>query len=299
MLRKLSSSAASSSRSDSGARRTRRARRSRRARQVSHGVGQDTRLRPAAHRVRRSEEREDNRPRTRSDARARGPGGRGTEPLAKARGLRVTSFYGGAPLGAQAKRARGAQILIATPGRLTDLVERRMINLDAVQTLVLDEADRMLDMGFKPQVERIIRGLPKKRQTMLFSATLDGEVGELARAYTQDPCRFENTPVYDESDLEVDHRFVSVTPDNKLERLIEELESERGLVLVFVRTKRGADRLVQKLTRANVSAARTARVTCHRDSASAPSSGSAPARSRRSSRRTSRRAGSTSTTSRT
>jgi superfamily II DNA/RNA helicase len=90
---------------------------------------------------------------------------------------------------------------------------------------------------------------------MLFSATLDGEVGELARAYTQDPCRFENVPVYDESDLEVDHRFVSVTPDNKLERLIEELEAERGLVLVFVRTKRGADRLVQKLTRANVSAA--------------------------------------------
>jgi ATP-dependent RNA helicase RhlE len=177
------------------------------------------------------------------------------EPLAKARGLRVTSVYGGAPLGAQAKRARGAQILIATPGRLTDLVERRMIHLDGVQTLILDEADRMLDMGFKPQVERILRGLPKKRQTMLFSATLDGEVGELARAYTQDPCRFENAPVYDESDLEVDHRFVSVTPDNKLERLIEELESERGLVLVFVRTKRGADRLVQKLTRANVSAA--------------------------------------------
>ena len=177
------------------------------------------------------------------------------EPVARARGLRVTSVYGGAPLGAQAKRARGAQILIATPGRLTDLVERRMINLDAVQTLILDEADRMLDMGFKPQVERIIRGLPKKRQTMLFSATLDGEVGELARAYTQDPCRFENTPVYDESDLEVDHRFVSVTPDNKLDRLIDELEAERGLVLVFVRTKRGADRLVQKLTRANVSAA--------------------------------------------
>ena len=177
------------------------------------------------------------------------------EPLAKARGIRVTSVYGGAPLGAQAKRARGAQILIATPGRLTDLVERRMINLDGVQTLILDEADRMLDMGFKPQVERIIRGLPKKRQTMLFSATLDGEVGELARAYTQDPCRFENASVRDESDLEVDHRFVSVTPDNKLERLIEELASERGLVLVFVRTKRGADRLVQKLTRANVSAA--------------------------------------------
>ena len=76
---------------------------------------------------------------------------------------------------------------VATPGRLQDLIERRLVSLDRVRTLVLDEADRMLDMGFKPQVDRIVRRLPRNRQTMLFSATLDGEVGELARAYTSNP----------------------------------------------------------------------------------------------------------------
>jgi len=176
-------------------------------------------------------------------------------PLARAKGMEVAAVYGGAPLGAQAKRARNAQIIVATPGRLTDLVERKMISLDGIEALVLDEADRMLDMGFKPQVERIVRKLRGKRQTMLFSATLDGEVGELARAYTSDPSHFDNAPKHETATSDVDHRFVPVTPDTKLPRLIEELENERGLVLVFVRTKRGADRLVQKLTRENVHAA--------------------------------------------
>ncbi len=176
-------------------------------------------------------------------------------PLAQARGMRVAAVYGGAPLGAQAKRARNAQILIATPGRLTDLVERKLISLDAIEALILDEADRMLDMGFKPQVERIVRRLPRKRQTMLFSATLDGEVGELARAFTVDPCRFDNVSKDDASTSEVDHRFVPVTAETKLDRLVEELESAHGLALVFVRTKRGADRLAHKLARVNVRAA--------------------------------------------
>jgi superfamily II DNA/RNA helicase len=177
------------------------------------------------------------------------------EPLARARGLRVTSVYGGAPLGAQAKRARGAQILIATPGRLTDLVERRMINLDAVQTLVLDEADRMLDMGFKPQVERILRKMPRERQTMLFSATLDGEVGELAREYTQDASRFEAQRYANDEDGVIEHGFVAVTQDGKVDTLVELLEAEEGLALVFVRTKRGADRLAEKLNRRKINAA--------------------------------------------
>src|SRR5207249_5989808 len=92
-------------------------------------------------------------------------------PISK--GLRVAAVYGGAPLSAQAKRARDAHILVATPGRLQDLVERRLVSLDRVRALVLDEADRMLDMGFKPQVDRLVRRLPRERQTMLFSATLD------------------------------------------------------------------------------------------------------------------------------
>jgi ATP-dependent RNA helicase RhlE len=169
------------------------------------------------------------------------------EPLAKRKGLRVAAVYGGASISGQSKRARGAHLLIATPGRLQDLVERRIVSLDRVRTLVLDEADRMLDMGFKPQVDRLVRRLPRERQTMLFSATLDGEVGDLARAYTTSPARFEAHPPEDVEQGEVAHTFVAVTAERKLDRLIEELEAERGLALVFVRTKRGADRLARKL----------------------------------------------------
>jgi superfamily II DNA/RNA helicase len=177
------------------------------------------------------------------------------EKLARVKGLRAAAVYGGAPVGAQAKRARGAQVLVATPGRLQDLLERRLVTLDGVRILILDEADRMLDMGFLPQVERIVRRLPAKRQTMLFSATLDGEVGELARAYTRNPSRFEAgivPPV--NAGGEIAHAFVSVTHDDKLDRLVELLEAERGLALVFVRTKRGAGRLAQKLARRGVDA---------------------------------------------
>ena len=174
--------------------------------------------------------------------------------LAPARGLRVATVYGGAPLPAQAKRAKGAHILVATPGRLQDLVERRLVSLENIRILILDEADRMLDMGFKPQVERLVRRIPAERQTMLFSATLDGEVGDLARAFTRNPSRFENDSQPDANDIDVEHRFASVTADGKVERLVEELEAERGLALVFVRTKRGADRLVQKLARHDVHA---------------------------------------------
>jgi superfamily II DNA/RNA helicase len=169
--------------------------------------------------------------------------------------LRVATIYGGAPLGAQAKRARGAHILVATPGRLQDLFERRLVSLDTIGILVLDEADRMLDMGFRPQVERIVRQLPQERQTMLFSATLDGEVGELARSFTRSPSRFEARLPQTDSDAVVGHSFVSVTAADKLDRLLELLEADRGLALIFVRTKRGADRLAKKLRDRGVDAA--------------------------------------------
>jgi superfamily II DNA/RNA helicase len=165
----------------------------------------------------------------------------------------VAAVYGGMPLRAQAKKAKSAHILVATPGRLEDLAERRLVELTRVQTFVLDEADRMLDMGFQPQVDQIVRRLPRNRQTMFFSATLDGEVGELARAYTNSPSRFETEPSSEEPG-EIDHRFVSVTANTKVDTLIEHIESAEGLTLVFARTKRGADRLVQKLGRQNVSA---------------------------------------------
>ena len=174
------------------------------------------------------------------------------ERLGKPKGLSVTAAYGGLPLRAQANRAKSAQILVATPGRLEDLAERRLVDLSRVQTFVLDEADRMLDMGFKPQVDRIVRRLPQNRQTMFFSATLDGEAGELARAYTNSPSRFE-ADVLPTDPGEIEHRFVAVTSDSKVETLVEHIRSSES-TLVFVRTKRGADRLVQKLKRHGVRA---------------------------------------------
>jgi len=175
--------------------------------------------------------------------------------LGAPRGIRAAAAYGGAPVASQAKRLRGARIVVATPGRLNDLVRRRLLSLASIRILVLDEADRMLDMGFLPQVEEIVRKLPKRRQTMLFSATLSGDVGELARAYTTDPSRLEAELPSQHSDGEVEHRFVAVTAADKVDRLVTLLEADRGLALVFVRTKRGADRLAHKLRGHGVEAA--------------------------------------------
>src|SRR6266576_4170782 len=150
------------------------------------------------------------------------------ESLAAAKQLYVAAVYGGMPLRAQAKKAKSAHVLVATPGRLEDLAERRLVDLTHVQTFVLDEADRMLDMGFQPQVDRIVRRLPRNRQTMFFSATLDGEVGRLAHAYTNSPSRFETEPSSEEPG-EIDHRFVSVTANTKVDTLIEHIESAEGL----------------------------------------------------------------------
>ena len=171
-----------------------------------------------------------------------------------ARGVRTVAVYGGVPLRGQAKAAREAQVLVATPGRLQDLADRRMISIDRVSVLVLDEADRMLDMGFKPQVDRIVRMLPTRRQTMFFSATLDGEVGELARRYTHFAARFDAELPDERRSGEVDHHFIPVTAENKLQTLIDLLPGNEGLALVFVRTKAGADRLVEKLRRHDVDA---------------------------------------------
>jgi ATP-dependent RNA helicase DeaD/ATP-dependent RNA helicase RhlE len=174
--------------------------------------------------------------------------------VATPKGLRVAPVYGGVPLRSQAAKARESHIVVATPGRLEDLAQRRLLGLDRIRILILDEADRMLDMGFKPQVDRLVRRVPRIRQTMFFSATLDGEVGVLARAYTSSPSRFEADLPADRSVGEIEHRFVPVDPSTKVETLVEHLESNSGLTLVFVRTKRGADRLVKRLVRHGVKA---------------------------------------------
>src|SRR3954452_21623375 len=162
--------------------------------------------------------------------------------------LEGASGYGGGPLSAQAKLEKNAHVIVATPGRLQDLVDRRLVSLEHVDVLVLDEADRMLDMGFKPQGDPLVRVLSEKRQTMFFSATLDGEVGELARRYTHFPARFEGELPADRRTADVDHRFEFVTADTKVSTLVEILNNDdRGLVLVFVHVKAGADRVVEKL----------------------------------------------------
>ncbi|HEY6962318.1 MAG TPA: DEAD/DEAH box helicase [Gaiellaceae bacterium] len=171
------------------------------------------------------------------------------EPLAAARSLRVAAVYGGTSVSAQAKRARGAAVLVATPGRLEDLIERRLVSLRDVRVLVLDEADRMLDMGFKPAVDRILRDVPENRQTLLFSATLDGPVRELGLRYTANAVHVRAEAPAEQARGAVEHRFVPVTAATKLERLAETIGAADGLSLVFVRTKYGADKLARKLTR--------------------------------------------------
>jgi ATP-dependent RNA helicase RhlE len=175
-------------------------------------------------------------------------------PLAAARGLSAAAVYGGAGIERQSKLARRAHVLVATPGRLEDLIARGTISLKRVKILVLDEADRMLDMGFRPAVDRIARSIPRDRQTLFFSATLDGNVGRLAREYTRDARSHEHAAPR-ERRADVDHRFVPVTREGKFDALVSELhDDDRGLTLVFVRTKRGADRLVKRLRARDIEA---------------------------------------------
>jgi superfamily II DNA/RNA helicase len=176
------------------------------------------------------------------------------DPVAKAKGLRVGVAYGGTRVREQARDIRRAHVLVATPGRLRDLAERRLVDLANVRILVLDEADRMLDMGFQPQVDQIVGRITKDRQTMFFSATLDGAVGAMARLYTRQAVLHE-VEASIESAEGVDHRFVSVSAHSKADALTELLRHDDGLTLVFVRTKRGADRLVRKLAEKGINAA--------------------------------------------
>ncbi len=173
-------------------------------------------------------------------------------PLARARNLSVAAVYGGVGFEKQTRDARRAHIVVATPGRLEDLLGRRAFTLDHVRTLVLDEADRMLDMGFRPAVDRIVAQCPRERQTLFFSATLDGEAGRIAKAYTRDARRHEHTPPQRRT-ADIEHRFMPVEHDQKLRALVGELD-DSDMALVFVRTKRGADRLVKRLSREGVRA---------------------------------------------
>ena len=174
-----------------------------------------------------------------------------TAPIARSRGLRVATAFGGVGIHGQAQKAARSHILVATPGRLEDLLQRRLVRLDGVSLLVLDDADRMLDLGVRPAVDRIVGQVRRERQTLFFSATLDGEVDRLATKYTRDAVRVEHhTPEAEVGAIE--HRFLTTLHEEKLDRLVDVLGNERELALVFVRTKRGAHRLATRLERRGV-----------------------------------------------
>jgi ATP-dependent RNA helicase RhlE len=170
------------------------------------------------------------------------------ESIAGARRLRIAAVYGGVGFGPQIAAARRADIIVATPGRLEDLLARGVVSLKRIRVLVLDEADRMLDMGFKPAVDRIVSQTPRERQTLFFSATLEGATGKLAAAYTHKARRHTHEATK-RKEADIEHRFVHVDSQSaKIDHLTGELlEGEPGRTLVFVRTKRGADRLVKRL----------------------------------------------------
>jgi len=143
---------------------------------------------------------------------------------------------------------RGPRLVVATPGRLEDFLRRREININSVEMLVLDEVDRMLDMGFLPAIRRIVGAVPKTRQTMCYSATLDANIREIVRDYVNKPVRIEIGTTSKPSDR-VELRVYTVMQDQKLGLLDQMLREEEGTFLVFSRTKHGADRISKKLER--------------------------------------------------
>jgi superfamily II DNA/RNA helicase len=168
------------------------------------------------------------------------------EPLADLRGISLITVYGGSPMKPQIEAIkRSAGIVVATPGRLIDLMDRKVVRLDAVQIVAIDEADQMADMGFLPQVRRIMRSVPDKHQTLLFSATLDGQVGALVEAYMVDPVRHEVDSPTEQVDT-MEHRFLKVHHMDKV-KVAAEIARHQVRTLMFVRTKQACDRLARDL----------------------------------------------------
>ena len=158
--------------------------------------------------------------------------------------IRVSAVYGGAGYGPQVKAARASSIVVATPGRLEDLIKRRDLDLGAVAVAVIDEADRMADMGFMPAVKRIMRSVTTNRQTLLFSATLDGDIDLLIREFQNSPKR--HAVATAENAGEIDHLFWNVSRDNRT-KVLAEIATQYERAIVFCRTKHGSDRLAGNL----------------------------------------------------
>ena len=176
--------------------------------------------------------------------------------IAAGTGIRSAVVVGGMSEQHQLQNLRrGAQVAIATPGRLCDFLKRRLVNLSTVQVIVLDEADRMLDMGFLPDLRMILKEVPVERQTLLFSATIEQSVAHLVQTYVKDPVRVTIGTMTKPAE-QVDLHLYEVERDHKLGLLTSLLSREGGSFLVFARTKHGTDRLANSLSRAGVNAAR-------------------------------------------
>jgi superfamily II DNA/RNA helicase len=175
-------------------------------------------------------------------------------PIAWALQLRCVAVYGGGSGHKQAKAAATAPIIVATPGRLVDLIRSKQVDLSQAPILVLDEADRMLDMGFTPQVEEVAAAMHSRSQTMLFSATLEGKVGKVAASFTTDPARIERDEAPGEGG-EITHQLVATSAAAKADAVVEVLDDPaRDLAVIFVRTQKGADNLCETLRTAGLRA---------------------------------------------
>jgi superfamily II DNA/RNA helicase len=176
------------------------------------------------------------------------------EPLGAKRGIRVQAIYGGAPIEKQiAALQKGVELVVATPGRMIDLIERKEVSVAALERVIVDEADRMADMGFMPQVEWILRGVQGDHQTLLFSATLDGMIGSLISRYQKDPVMHE-VAQREVTVAEMTHRFLAVHEMDRV-RVAAAVINSSNRTIVFSRTKWGADKLANKLLDEGVSAA--------------------------------------------
>jgi superfamily II DNA/RNA helicase len=174
-------------------------------------------------------------------------------PLATGVHRRVLAVYGGVGYGPQKGQLRkGVDVLVATPGRLEDLIDQQSVDLSRVDIVVVDEADRMADMGFLPAVRRILDGTSRSRQTLLFSATLDGDVAVLSRNYQRDPVRHEAAAV-EPTTTHARHHFWLVNHDDRVQHAAD-LVDVAGRSIVFTRTRHGADRLARQIGKLGVGA---------------------------------------------
>ena len=175
------------------------------------------------------------------------------EPIADVRGLKIAAIYGGANIETQIKTIKkGLDVVAATPGRMIDLLERNEVSVGGLEMVVIDEADRMADMGFLPQVEWILRKVERKHQTLLFSATLDGVVNSLIQRYQSDPCMHE-VEAKEITVEEMTHRFLHVHERDKV-KVAAAIAASTSRTLIFSNTKAGCDHLVRKLIEEGVKA---------------------------------------------